>query len=58
MTVHIEELFTAFQEFQNETRRATSLFREPRKQEAMMAEAQQKFKAFCDLHGLPVDFTP
>jgi hypothetical protein len=48
--VHIDELYTAFCTFQNEMRNAFTSMK-------AIKAAQAKFKAFCEEHNLPIDFT-
>lgn len=59
MSVHIEHLYTAMQEFMNEQRRTVNEhIRDPKQFEEGMKKAQDKFKEFCVTNGLDVDFTP
>jgi hypothetical protein len=48
--VHVEDLFTAMADFQNEMRRAGY-------NKEKIDAARAKFRAFCEEHNLPVDFT-
>jgi len=50
MMVHVEDLFTAMNKFQNDVRKAFTNVKK-------VKEAQAEFKAFCEKHNLPVDFT-
>ena len=48
--VHVEDLFTAMNKFQNDVRKAFTNVKQ-------IKQAQKEFKEFCDKHNLPVDFT-
>ncbi len=48
--LHVEELFTAINEFRAQMMRAGFRQDEIRK-------AQAEFRAFCEQHNLPIDFT-
>lgn len=55
--VHIDTLIEAVQRFHRDQVRATKPVWEPDKFNTAMREAQEGFRAFCDKHELPVDFT-
>lgn len=55
--VHIEDLFIAFQEFAQESLKAQQFSRSPKTATEIMDAARDKFKAFCDRHHLPIDWT-
>jgi hypothetical protein len=48
--VHVEDLFKAMMQLSNDIRNAGY-------NKKMINAAQEKFKAFCDKHNLPIDFT-
>lgn len=55
--VHIEDLFAKFLEFQAAQLHAMHLLRSPSQFKKAMDDAQNEFKAFCDEHNLPIDWT-
>jgi hypothetical protein len=56
--VSVEDLFTAFQEFNSTAAKIMHLHaRKPDQWELRMAAARMKFQRFCEQRNLPIDFT-
>ena len=56
--VHIEEVFTAFQDYTIASIRAEGKYDgDPASWEREMLTARVKLQNFCLLHNLPIDFT-